>query len=166
MCEKWAVPCAAKTGTAATKANSSAAVMRAKLLLRVIRFSLGLELPTEVESDQIRVGLVRPVEIVTADADAIDNRAAPLEVQHHLREVDGERTVVPAQAEAERFAVRIGEERTDAFGRLRVLVVDHAHAQVPVLGDFAVRAEAVREGVFQFCGRTRLAAGVVSKLML
>src|ERR1041385_2679794 len=103
MCEKSAVPCAAKTGTAATKANSSAAVRRAKLLLRVIRFSLRLELPTEVESDQIRVGLVRPVEVVAAET----IRAALLEVQHHFGEIDAERAVVPADTEAERFAVGI-----------------------------------------------------------
>src|ERR1044072_1276467 len=143
MCEKSAVPCAAKTGTAATKAYSSAAVMRAKLLLRVIRFSFRLELPAEVESDQIRVGLVRPVEVVTADA----LRAAPFEVQHHLGEIDAERTFVPAHSEAERFAVGIGEERSDAFGRLRVLVINRTHPHVPVLGDFAVRAAAVGEGV-------------------
>src|SRR3954452_13351272 len=100
MCEKSAVPCAANIGTAATRTNSSAAVMRAKLLLRVIRFSFGLELPTEVESNQIRVGLIRSVESVAADA----LRAAAFEVQCHLGEIDCEWSIVPAHAEAERGA--------------------------------------------------------------
>src|SRR5581483_8541803 len=137
MCEKSAVPCAANIGTAASVTNSSAAAMRAKLLLRVIRFSL--ELVADVEPDQVAVGLVRAVEVVTADA----VRAACLEVQRHLGEIDDERTVVVADSEARCGAVGIRKERADAGGRLRVLIEDETEADIPVRGHTAVRAEAV-----------------------
>src|SRR5207253_9896974 len=100
-------------------------------------FSFDLELETKIDADQVCVGFVRPVEIVAADALG----AALLEVQNHVADVDDERAGVVADAEAEADAVGIRKERTDADGRLRVLVVDGAEPDGPVRADVAVAAD-------------------------
>src|SRR4051812_13157932 len=145
---KLAEPTAAKPGAAMTAIAIATAAMTAKLLMRVIWDSpLGsdLEPVAEVQADEVCVGAVRPVEVVVCRA--VPHRAARLEVKGELRGVDDPVTMMPADSERGAFAVGVGEQRADVFGRLRRAVVDQAEADVPGRIDGAVRAEAVRIAV-------------------
>src|ERR1051325_10730144 len=145
---KSAEPRAANVGTATVKASSGTAAMRAKLLLRIlVLLWLQLEPVTEVHADEVCVGLVRPV-----DVRARPVRAALLEVEDELGEVDGERSLVIADAEGCAFAVGVRQQRAHRLDRLRVLVVQHAEAHVPGRIDGVVRAEAVRVRVLPVLG--------------
>src|SRR6266849_2807047 len=110
--EKSALPrAAANPGNATAAVSTTAAAFRKKLF-----FMSGLlEFVSEVDTDQICVGLVRAVEVVSADS----LRAALLEVKDELGRVDDPRTVVIAHAERESLAIRIGQQRPDIPGRLR-----------------------------------------------
>src|SRR5437870_7401863 len=102
-----------------------------------------LEAIADVEAHQVRVGLVRAVEIVLTLAP----RAARLEMKRELGQIDDQRAVVISDSEAGAFAVTIREDRADIECRLRVLVVKHSEPDVVVAGDRMVRAEPVRKTI-------------------
>src|ERR1700682_2407131 len=92
---KSALPrAAAKRGPATAATIEITAPKRAKLPMRVIGSPLfvrpSLEAIAEVEADQVRVRLVSAVEVVALRGQAV--RAAGLEVQRELGEVDDERS--------------------------------------------------------------------------
>src|SRR5437016_2164241 len=133
---KLALPRAANDGTAMARANSATAAMRASLLMPFIGFSFGcLEPVTEVQADQVSVGVVRPVDVRAAAL-----RAALLEVEGEFRGVDDPRPLAIADSESHADAVGVGEQRADRLHRLRVLVVQRAEANIPLRIDHVIRA--------------------------
>src|SRR5262245_52263880 len=137
---KSALPRAANDGEAIAAASSATAAMRAKVLMRFIGVLLWpcLEPVSQVQADQVCVGVIRPVHIGAAAL-----RAALLEVKDELGGVDGPVAPAVADAEGDPFAVGVREQRADCLDRLRVLVVHRAEADIPLRVDHVVRAEAV-----------------------
>src|SRR5579859_4877723 len=101
--------------------------------------AVSLEPVPQVEADQICIRRVRPVEVF----ETLPLRVAMLEVQRKIGYVEDPRSGVQTDTERNAFAIGIGKQRTDDVRRLRVLVIERAEANVPVLRDVVIGAEAI-----------------------